>query len=521
MKIILRVILGISAFIVVIMVLTTFVAEPWARNKIETAFNENSVDYRLKIGRVHISILRSAIELEDITLFSIRQHNSIPDFKGEIKSVHLLGINLSKALFKSDIIVNQVDISNSRIIGKIPLHKKGIAPKISSINIRIDSLFVDKLGIELKDSSTAMAYSIKDGVLKIFDFQIEKQDTFSTAILKKFDFDAQELQMVLSDSMYTFTGTGINYSTISKILSASNFSIHPNYNTSDFASLHEFQSDRIEADLNAMHISNFSIPEYFNSGALKSSYVEIGEMEINVFRDKNKPFRHVKKPTFQEMIYNFPGTINIDSLGILAGNIAYTEHAEKAKEPGTLKFNDLIAKLHKVTNDTLYKTEKAFLELKSEALLMGKGKIVVALKAELFNVQNTFTVDGSLSKMEISDLNPFLENNAFIYATAGTIDNMTFSFEANNTKSSGKMSMLYHDLDIAVKNKQTNDTTGVKAWFITLIANKAIMNSNPIPGEQVRIGIIDKERDPERFLFNYCAKSIISGIKTSLSKNNK
>jgi hypothetical protein len=29
---------------------------------------------------------------------------------------------------------------------------------------------------------------------------------------------------------------------------------------------------------------------------------------------------------------NYPGILNIDSIGILSGNIVYTEHAEKAIE---------------------------------------------------------------------------------------------------------------------------------------------------------------------------------------------
>lgn len=46
-------------------------------------------------------------------------------------------------------------------------------------------------------------------------------------------------------------------------------------------------------------------------------------------------------------------------------------------------------------------------------------------------------------------------------------------------------------------------------------------DSNPVPKEAVREGIIDNPRDPERFIFNYCAKSILSGIKSSIVKSPK
>ena len=123
--------------------------------------------------------------------------------------------------------------------------------------------------------------------------------------------------------------------------------------------------------------------------------------------------------------------------------------------------------------------------------------------------------------MEADELNPILEKSAFFYATSGTIDAMNFSFTANNTKAAGKMTLLYHGLDIAVKNKQTDDTTAFKERFMSFIANRRFLDSNPTKDEDVREGIIDFERDPERFLFHYCFRSILSGITSSIAKNPK
>ncbi|MBK6967265.1 MAG: hypothetical protein IPH20_26055, partial [Bacteroidales bacterium] len=103
--------------------------------------------------------------------------------------------------------------------------------------------------------------------------------------------------------------------------------------------------------------------------------------------------------------------------------------------------------------------------------------------------------------MEAEALNPMLEHTAFIYATSGKIDALNFNFTANNTRATGEMALLYHGLDIAVKNKQTNDTTALKERIISIIANNMILNSNPLPGKEVRQGVIGYERDPERFVF--------------------
>jgi len=54
------------------------------------------------------------------------------------------------------------------------------------------------------------------------------------------------------------------------------------------------------------------------------------------------------------------------------------------------------------------------LKLKANALLMGKGKLTVQLKAGIFDLGNTFSVIGTLSEMGARELNPILEKNAFI-----------------------------------------------------------------------------------------------------------
>ena len=96
-----------------------------------------------------------------------------------------------------------------------------------------------------------------------------------------------------------------------------------------------------------------------------------------------------------------------------------------------------------ITNDTIYKTEKAYLELNANALLMRKGKVVILLKARIFDNQSTFAVNGTLSGMEASELNPILEKNAFLTITSGKINAMDFSFSANNTKATGNVNLFF------------------------------------------------------------------------------
>jgi hypothetical protein len=517
-KIFLKILLGIVTVVLLIIFVTKVFVEPWVGKKIHTALNEKNREYQVDIEKVRILMITSGIKLESIKIYSKQKHGGVLDLNGEIASIKFKGINLAKAIFKNDICIRKVIISNSSINGKIPLSGEAVPPIVSPLNIRIGRILFDKIDLAMENTSTAQSYSVKKGVLKVYDLLVNEHDTLSPGIVEQFDFKAEELVSVSSDSMYSITARGIIYSATSNTLAIKNFFIQPNYTNYDFTSRYEFQTIRIEAGFSNICVHDFNAAGYFRSMCLISSYIDIGKMDMKLFCDSRKKFRHVNKPAFQDMIYNYPGKLQIDSIGLISGNVTYTAHAKAANEPGSISLNEINAKIYKITNDTIYKTEIDSLELKGDALLMGKGKMNILFKGRIYDNQNTFSLNGTLSDLEAHELNPILEKNAFIYITSGKIDTMNFSFTATNTKASGKMTMLYYGLDIAVKNKQTDDTTAFREKFISLITNGQVLDSNPIPGEDVREGIIDYERDPERFLLSYCFNSILSGIKSSITK---
>jgi len=520
-KVYLKIFVGIAAFVLLIKLLTVIFIEPWVGEKIEATLNEKYDDYIVEINNVHISWFSSGLVLENLTIGSRNEHGRLPGFSGEIVSIKLKGINLAKVLFKKQIQINEITISEGSFNGKIPFPKKAGPPLISTLNIRIDSILFDKINLAIENTSDKKSFSVKEGVLKVYDLHVEKQDTLAVTNFNHFDIVAEELIAVTEDSMYTVKATGLICPALSNTLTIDSFNIHPNYKNYDFAARHKFASDRIEAGFSNIFAHNFSLAGYLKSGDLISTYIEIGNMDLKVFRDNRKIIPHVKKPEFQDMMYNYSGSLCIDSIGLLNGNVIYTEHVEKANEPGNIRFNNINAKIFNITNDTIYKSEKAYFKMKGEALLMGKGKFTVLLKGRIYDIHNTFSLNGTLSGMDANELNPILEKNTFIYATSGKIDTMNFSFTANNNKATGKMKLLYHGLNIAVKNKRTDDTSAINERLSSLIANMKLLNSNPVPGKAVREGIVKYDRDPERFFFNYCFKSILSGIKSSLTASPK
>lgn len=520
-KKVLKILIGVCVTVLLILLIAPEIVGPMIQRKVQEALNENSQQYHFEIEKVHISLISSSFELEKITIQSKNRQEGNSGLKGEVEFVKVKGISLFKALFKNEYDIAEIIISKPLFNGRIPFPKKeeDASPTISKSSIRIGKVQLDNINVALTDSSTPKAFSLQEGFLRLYDIQIEQQDTIQ-GLVSKFDFQAEQVMAVSADSLYTLIGNAISYADTIKLLSIKELEIQPNYNDYAFTSRHKYETDRIEAVLVNIAMHNFPAAEFLSSGHLVSSYIEIGELEMEVFRDKRKPTSGIHKLAFQDLMYNYPGHLRIDSIVLDNGNITYKEHIERADEPGMVSINKLNASIYNIYNDTIYKTKDGFLKFTAQALLMDKGKMELVVKAKLYEPRNTFSVIGSLSELELKEMNSMLEKNAFVYATSGVIETMTFNFSANDTQASGQLNMLYKGLDLAVINKRTGDTTALKERIISLIANKKALNSNPMPGEEVRIGIIDYKRNLEKFFFNYCFKSILSGMKSSVIKNH-
>src|ERR1035437_3450074 len=91
-KIYLRILFGIIAFVLLVMLLTKVVLEPWIREKILTSLNNKSGESLLKIEKVHVLLFQSGIEIENITLIPNQEYNGQTNLTGEIETVTFKGI---------------------------------------------------------------------------------------------------------------------------------------------------------------------------------------------------------------------------------------------------------------------------------------------------------------------------------------------------------------------------------------------------------------------------------------------
>ncbi|MGB3080814.1 MAG: hypothetical protein WBB31_17160 [Saprospiraceae bacterium] len=518
-KPILKILVCFLFFIVVIKIAVNIFTEPWLCKKIELEIHTANEHYVAEIKKVNISLLPPGIKIHDIKICLASDLVNSDSVICEIESITLQDINLLKALFRHDVEIRLVTINKTNMDVTLSISKKDNPPLLMPLNIHVGKIQLNGLNMIIRDSLSAKSFISQECYASIDDFLVHKGYELSFDNIDNLNLRALLLGYISPDSLYTYKADSFNYSSSTQTLSATHFNILPNYKGYDFTSRSRYQTDRIEASFTDILLYNFCAEDLLTQDRFNASYCEIGRLDLDVFRDRRKEFQHKLKPVFQDIFYKIPVTVNLDSVNLVSGNIVYTEHAENANHPGTIQFREAKASLYNISNDSIRLNSNDSLKLIAEALVAGKGKLHIRARGKLFDSKNTFVMNGSLSSMAASDLNHILNHNAFIYAF-GKIKTLNFGFTANNYAAHGKMLFLYNDLAITLKNKTTDDTTGFKERLLTKLANKTMLDSNPLNGQDSRVGIIEYKRDPEKTFFNYCLKSILSGIKSSVDKSS-
>lgn len=500
-----------AAFVLLILYVTVWIAQPVIKDRLEARLNGLDPGYHIELGNLNIHLLQKSIDVSQLEVISTDSAH----FRMQIDQLQVRNIRLIKALFSKEYHIGVVALSGLQISASLADTGKKSKPMIIPFPLNIDRFIcrISELGFSgIPDIGNVSGQS---GYIRLDDLIFAKDDSFQLNQFHKFQFSFEHILVQTSDSNYLLKLDTIQYSTYRQRLFIGRIRLKPAFEHYMFAARMPWQSDRFDIDAKQITVDHFSFIPLISNKEFVCRKIEIAHTWLETFRDKRKPFKHESKPLFTEMMYRYPGKLQIDSLIVTHCDIVYLEHNPEATKAGKITFKNAEFKLANITNDSL---NSGSFNLKGRAVLMGKSQVSVELIAKHFDRLGTFQVKGSIQEMEISAFNPMLEESAFVTVRSGKLRKIEFSFFANQHLAAGDMMMIYDDLSLALLDSSNKKDPGLKTKLQTWLLNKMILDSNPLKEEPARKGIIRYKRDPERFLFNYCAKAIFSGVKSTLLK---
>ena len=337
----------------------------------------------------------------------------------------------------------------------------------------------------------------------------------------QFEIKGQSLSYDFTDIQTSFKTGFYTYSDTDKALTIENFRSSPTINKDEFMDNKVVEADWINGSVDKVVLEDFDFRDPVFHNSLDVGKISLLDMSMYVYRDKRLPDPKSYKPLPHSRLMQLPVNVSIDTIFVESNRITYVEKNSVSDYLGRLFFSDIEGYILNIYSDKEAIRQHPRMTLLANGKIMNEGFFETEVQFVTIDTSGAFTMQGSVGNMDLTSLNPILENSAQVSVNSGVSKRIDFSFEANNQYALGDMRFYYDDLKVSVFNKD-NLPKGLGASLKTFFANTFIVNKRNPHFLFVREGDIFFERLEERSIINYWAKSLLSGVVSSIgARNNK
>ncbi len=430
----------------------------------------------------------------------------------ELQTVTLTKINLAALLLRKVIQVEEVIIDSGRMHYNSsikPDEKKRVQPVYNLLSFK--SIRLKSIHLQIKADTLVSFSATLNGQVTDVRIEIDSVNTVQYT-LKTVDALAEEINLSRHEGMYGGTIARLQINSETQKVVIDSILLIPNFSKYAFARVADEQTDRISVAVPKVIMEGVQFKELADR-AFVVARIEVKSLDLYSFRDKRIPFTRIKNmPLPMAGFIKLPWRIQIDSVYITDARIQVEEFAPTAIESGTLTFNAIEATLAGL-NNRLKTDSPSHAVLKATGLLMGAGRIHALFQLPL-DGSLTYHAQGSISKMNFEHLNPFLTPLANIHIKTGHLNKLTFDFNYNELTSKGRLDMDYEDLRVTWLNTNKESRNEFKSLMLNAVIKT---NRKQSRMSSQRSGTINIERDRKRSIFNLWGKSVMDGLKSSIT----
>ena len=536
--------LGVLLFILAL----NFVVSSVIKQKITEFLLQNESDYyTATVDDVHFKLLRRSITLTNV--FIIPNKKSIDSLKNQksskeelenitLSSLKLNGIGLIDIIFNKKIDINTI-VFNDLLIHKFEnsrIHEK----KKEKKSLNIDSIYLAKLnGLAIDNIIfNNFQYEIYDFSKSETTFKSQPLSFKSSGIIledlgnhyfklnpAKEKFEINNIQLNFEDAQYDFAVDQISLNFKERFAIIENIKFKPQIDRAKLASTYKYNDPVYDASLKELKVFNLQLPKLIKGEGLFIDSIQVSNLDLKIYKDNRKPFNENKRPGLPHTgLKRMKFPMYVQKVAVSNSDILIETRMEKSDVLMNIPISNLNAKISNITSIKSFRENP--MKVTANGFLMKTGVVHLDALFPLKDHQNTFYFNGSLgpSKMRIFDsaLYPVLG----LKVLKGDLDKLTFSASANEKEATGKMTMLYHNLEAEVfKSKSTKEENKFLSWTV----NTLIKESNPKKNKTPREVELYTNRVIYKGLGNYFWKTLQSGIintvagrkQTEASKNKK
>jgi hypothetical protein len=453
-----------------------------------------------------------------------------------VPELHITGVKTDQALLNSEIVAGRIELtdaqvvmySNPRLNDTAKRNQKLDADDIYRAVLRsLERITVDT--IILKNASySIVGWITKDTALsapsitaQLYNLNISdstRGDTSRVLFSKKADLDVKSMVIREKKGRYNYKFNDVALHSNTRRFDVKSIYIVPLTSESEFMREAKYQTDRFNFDFNGLQFSNINVQELLQGNMIADSLV-MDESMFKIFRDLSYPREDKsKKGNYpHQLLMKAPMDVALKTVVIRSGLIEYKEKNPKSDSSGKVRFQNVYAVLHNVSNRDEDLKNNSVCTLTFKSNFLGKAPINATLQMYLADHHGKFSIKGTLSPVDATVFNELTRPMGLASIESGKINRLNFNLAGSDDEIHGTVLLLYNDLKVTLLKKDEKNNELKKKKLASLLANAFIINENPKKNKTPRTAMLYSfPRDMQRSFFNLLWKSIFTGVKQTV-----
>jgi hypothetical protein len=395
-------------------------------------------------------------------------------------------------------------------VGAYPAYVMRIADM--RYNIRDNSFRFDSVALSAADSSfTGTMGTLSVSGIRwlhlLWGGSLATPDFDSAAV------DAQEIALTFPQSTYELRCGRLRASIADSELVASALELHPGVDDAGFFGVSKFRTTRFNVATQYCQLTGVA----FLDAVIRKNYharsIHVRDISLDILINKDKPaMKDSSTPSMPgESLSSMKGGIHCDSIDIINGSLKYSERFVLGSEPAVITFDSLDVLAEGIATHT---DHNAALVIHAKGKFMKSATMNLRMSFPVPSPEFSFHYSGSVSSMELSVLNGFLETAEQKRIKSGFLHEATFEIDVVSGRASGNVRAVYKDLTLAAINKKTGSENGFVDGLVSYIANTYKINGSNLPGTSgsIRVGKVKYLRQRNDPFFGFVWFALRSGL---------
>jgi len=368
--------------------------------------------------------------------------------------------------------------------------------------------------ITLKTGDSAFTCSVASfSVSGIGWMKILLQGGFTSNTLTSIVIDAQKITLNFRLSQKELRFGMLHISVPDSEVTADSIKYNSLIDDEQFFAKSKFRQTRFRFDIPHIKIIGLDCLGLLQGNIYSAKSINIEDVFADILVNMDKPYNiNSSNPQMpNEFLSSMKEIVKVDSLKISNGRLKYCERFAIRTTPGVVTFNKVNVKVSGISNDTAH-PDTAIIH--GDGLFMNSSTMKLSMVIPLTSKDFSLRYSGSVSTMDVTKLNVFIEPSEHQRIKSGLLQSATFEVKVTSGHANGSLRVVYKDLTIAILNKETGSENGIFNRIFSFLGKVFVIRGSNVPDEKglMKIGEIKYIRNPSDYFLQYVWFALRNGI---------